>query len=58
VGSIVEILEVDYGRHCVLVLVCSWMKARNGGPNPTTMHDNYGFAMVNLSESSLIPLGP
>jgi hypothetical protein len=36
VGFIEEILELDYGRHCVVVLVCSWVKARSGGPNSTT----------------------
>jgi hypothetical protein len=56
VGSIEEILEIDYGRHCVMVLVCSWVKAHNVGSNPTTMHD-YRFTMVNLSQSSSIPLG-
>ena len=58
VGFIDEILELDYGRHCVVVLVYSWRKTRSGGPNPTTKQDDFGFTMVNFSHSALIPLGP
>jgi hypothetical protein len=34
------------------------VKARSGGPNPTVKRDDFGFSMVNLSYSALIPLGP
>ena len=58
VGFIEEILELDYGRHCVVVLVYSWVKARFGGPKLTTKRDDFGFTMVNFSDSALIPLSP
>jgi hypothetical protein len=57
VGWVEEILELDYKGHCVVVL-CSWIKGRYTGPNPTIRRDEYGFLEARLSSSSLIGLGP
>jgi hypothetical protein len=54
VGWIEEIVELDYRRHCVIVLACSWVKARQGGPNPTIRRDKYGFTCVKFSEDALM----
>lgn len=56
VGWIEEILELDYRRHCVIVLLCSWVKARHGGPNPTVRRDRYGFTSVKFTPDSVMGL--
>jgi hypothetical protein len=49
VGTVEEILELDYRSHCCLVLVCDWVKAKYGGPAATIERDDYGFTRANFS---------
>jgi hypothetical protein len=48
VGWVEEIVELNYGGHCVIVLVCLWMKARTKGPNCTVKRDEYRFTLAKL----------
>jgi hypothetical protein len=54
VGWIEEIVELDYRRYYVVLLMCDWVKARLSRPNPTIKRDDYGFTTANNSESSLM----
>lgn len=58
VGHVEEILELDYRRTCVVVLLCSWVKGRMGGASPTMKRDEHGFMSVNFADQNNIPLGP
>ena len=58
VGHVEEILELDYRRTCVVVLVCSWVKGRTGGAAPTMKRDEHGFLSVNFADQYIAPLGP
>jgi hypothetical protein len=49
VGHIEEILEVNYKRHCVVVLVCDFVKANYRGENATIKKDNWGFTLANYN---------
>jgi hypothetical protein len=40
VGYIEEILELDYRRHCLVVLVCEFVKANYRGENATIIGDS------------------
>lgn len=55
IGQIVEILELDYGRHCTIVLVCEWVKANYRGRNATVKKDEWRFTLANFN--SLLPFG-
>ena len=55
IGQIQEILELDYGRHCVVVLVCEWVKANYRGRNATVKKDEWGFTLANFN--CLLPFG-
>jgi hypothetical protein len=57
-GWIEEILELNYRDHCVVVLACKWVKARTTRPNPTVVCDKYGFTSANISERTVVGLGP
>ena len=48
VGQIDEIVELDYGGHCVVLLVCDWVKANYRGRNATIKKDEWGFTMANF----------
>ena len=48
VGQIDEIVELDYGGHCVVLLVCDWVKANYRGRNATVKKDEWGFTMANF----------
>ena len=54
IGWIEEILELDYGRFQVLVLLCNWVQAISNGPGATMQRDDYGFPLVNFNR--LIPI--
>ena len=54
-GQIVEILELNYGRHCTVVLVCDWVKANYRGRNATVKKDEWGFTLANFR--SMVPFG-
>ena len=43
INWIEEILELDYGRFQVLVLLCNWIQAISNGPGATMKRDDYGF---------------
>ena len=47
VGHIEEILELNYRRHCVVVLVCDFVKANYVGKNATVKRDKWGFTLAN-----------
>lgn len=47
VGHIEEILELNYRRHCVAVLVCDFVKANYVGENATIKRDKWGFTLAN-----------
>ena len=48
VGQILEIVELNYGRHCVVFLVCEWVKANYRGRNATIRKDEWGFMLANF----------
>jgi hypothetical protein len=43
VGHIEEILELNYRRHCLVVLACDFVKANYVGENATIKKDKWGF---------------
>lgn len=47
VGHIEEILELDYRRHSLVVLVCDFVKANYNGDNATIKKDKWGFTLAN-----------
>jgi hypothetical protein len=47
VGHIEEILELNYRCHCVVVLVCDFVKANYVGENATVKRDKWGFTLAN-----------
>jgi hypothetical protein len=47
VGHIEEILELNYRRHCLVVLVCDFVKANYRGDNATIKRDKWGFMLAN-----------
>jgi len=47
VGHIEEILELNYRRHCLVVLVCNFVKANYVGENATIKKDKWGFTLAN-----------
>ena len=49
VGHIEEILELNYRRHCIVVLVCDFVKANYRGDNATIKKDKWGFTLANYS---------
>jgi hypothetical protein len=48
VGWIEKILELDYNGHCIIMLLCSWNKARSAGTNATIQRDGYSFIVAKL----------
>jgi len=46
VGHIEEILELNYRSHCVVVLVCDFVKANYVGENATIIKDKWGFTLI------------
>jgi hypothetical protein len=57
VGWLDEILELDYRGHCVIVLLCSWIKSRKDGVNASVKRDEYGFIVAKIPTGQ-IPVGP
>lgn len=55
VGNLQEIVELDYNSHCVIILVCEWVKANYAGTNATVRKDRMGFTMANFNR--MIPYG-
>ena len=55
VGQILEIVELNYRRHSVVLLVCEWMKANYMGQNATVKKDEWDFTMANFG--CLVPFG-
>ena len=55
VGQILEIVELNYRRHSVVLLVCDWVKANYRGRNATVKKDEWGFTMANFG--CLVPFG-
>ena len=47
VGHIEEILELNYRRHCLVVLVCDFVRANYVGGNATIKRDRWGFTLAN-----------
>ena len=47
VGHIEEILELIYRRHCLVVLVCDFVKANYAGESATIKRDKWGFTLAN-----------
>jgi hypothetical protein len=54
VGWIEEILELDYGRFHIVVILCNWVVANYGGTMTTMKREKYGFKLMNFDR--LIPL--
>ena len=50
VGHIEEILELNYRRHCLVVLVCDFVKANYIGENATIKKDKWGFTLANYDK--------
>jgi hypothetical protein len=57
VGWVDEILELNYSGHCVIVLLCSWVKAKFGGPTGTVKRDDYGFTLAKVPQGHTL-VGP
>jgi len=49
VGHIQEILELNYRQHCLVVLVCNFVKANYIGQNETIKKDRWGFTLANYT---------
>lgn len=43
IGQIQEILEVNYGGHCTVILVSDWVKANYRGRTATVKKDEWGL---------------
>lgn len=56
VGCLHEIVELNYGGLCVIVLLCGWLKAISEGNNATMKKDKWGFMLANFQR--LVPFGP
>ena len=56
VGQLQEIVEVNYGGLCVIVLLCKWIKANYRGHNATMKKDRWGFNLANFLQP--LPFGP
>ena len=50
IGHIEEILEINYRRHCLVVLVCDFVKAQYRGENATIKRDRWGFTLANYDQ--------
>jgi hypothetical protein len=57
IGWIEEILELNYGGHCMIVLLCSWVKAISEGRNAIVRRDDYGFTLAKVPKGE-ITIGP
>jgi hypothetical protein len=57
VGWVDEILELNYSGHCIIVLLCSWVKAKFGGPIGTVKQDDCGFTLAKVPQGHT-PVGP
>jgi hypothetical protein len=57
IGWIDEILELNYGSHCVIVLLYSWVKASTEGTNAIVKRDEYGFTLAKVPRNEN-PVGP
>ena len=55
IGQILEIVELNYGRHCTVLLVCDWVKANYRGRNATVKKDEWGFTIANFN--TMVPFG-
>jgi len=55
IGQILEIVELNYGRHCTVLLVCDWVKANYRGRNATVRKDEWGFTVANFN--TMVPFG-
>jgi hypothetical protein len=55
IGQILEIVELNYGRHCTVILVCDWVKANYRGRNVTVKKDEWGFTVANFN--TMVPYG-
>lgn len=55
IGQILEIVELNYGRHCTVLLVCDWVKANYRGRTATVKKDEWGFTIANFN--TLVPYG-
>ena len=49
IGQILEIVELNYGRHCTVIFVCDWVKANYRGRNATVKKDEWGFTIANFN---------
>jgi hypothetical protein len=49
IGQILEIVELNYGRHCTVILVCDWVKANYRWRNATVKKDEWGFTLANFN---------
>jgi len=56
VGHVEEIVELDYGGLCVVLLICSWVRANYHGNIALVKKDKWGFSIANFQR--MIPLGP
>lgn len=55
IGQILEIVELNYGRHCTVLLVCEWVKANYRGRSATVRKDEWGFTLANFN--NMVPFG-
>jgi hypothetical protein len=50
VGEIEGILELNYCRHCIVVLVCNHVKANYQGENTIIRKDKWGFSLADFEQ--------
>ena len=55
IGQIQEIVELNYGKHYTVLLICDWVKANYRGRHATVKKDEWGFTMANFG--ALVPFG-
>ena len=55
IGQILEIVELNYGRHCTVLLVCDWVKANYKGRKTTVKKNEWGFTIANFN--AMVPFG-
>jgi hypothetical protein len=49
VGNLQEIVELNYGGPCVIVLFCKFVKANYCGQYTTIKKDRWGFTLANFA---------
>ena len=49
-----EILELNYTNHYVIVLLCSWIKAKTKGLHVIVKYDDYRFILAKIPKGQTL----